>query len=453
MTLIDFLKDKEIVVLGYGKQGKATYKYLRKHFKNKKIVVADKNEKIDKSEFDENTVLNLGKDYLKGIEAYDLIIKTPGVMLKNEDISKFEDKIITDYDLLIKYTKGLKIGVTGTKGKSTTSTILYEMLKNNGKDAYLLGNIGNPILDVIDDINEISVVVLEVSSHTLEFAKSSPDIAILLNIYPEHLDYYSSFEDYMNAKFNIARFQNENNFFIYNGENEYINNYMFNFKQNDIAVVAKSQGKQKSKVYLENDGIYLNKNGNTKYLMNANEDRKIKGQHMLNNMMFVLAVSEILNLDIDKTIKAIKETNPLAHRLEYAGKFDGIDFYDDAIATIPQATINSIRTLDRVDTLICGGMDRGVRQDELISFLKESEIKNIICMPDTGKIIFDALKNYQNVYLIKTMEDAVKTAKEITKRGEVCLLSPSASSYNDFKNFEEKGNIFKKLAKEIVVKN
>ncbi len=448
MLLQEFLEDKNIVILGFGKQGRATYNYIRKHFKNKKITIADKNENIDKSELDvENIHFKLGENYLEDIDKFDLIIKAPGVVLKDVNTKGFEDKIITDYELLLKYTKGIKIGVTGTKGKSTTSTVLYEVLKQQGKKVFLLGNIGNPILNEIDNIDEESITVIEVSSHTLEFVKTSPDISILLDIYPEHLDHCNGLNDYIKAKFNIAKYQKDTDYFIYNAENELMNGFKFEYKENDIAILLNDNNEIKNKVYLKENSIYFN----SKFLMNADEPRMIKGNHMLNNILFVLAVSEILDLDLMKTINIIKTVKPLSHRMEYVGKFNNIEFYDDSIATIPVATINCIKTLKKVNTLICGGMDRGVRQDELIKFLKESEVENIICMPETGFMIYDYLKGSKNVYKVDYIEEAVKIAKQVTKKDFICLLSPAASSYNKYKNFEEKGNLYQKAIKDNII--
>ena len=252
MSLIEFLKDKNIVILGYGKQGKSTFKFLRKHFPNKKLTIADKNENIDITDLN-NVNLKLGDKYLENIEEYDLIIKAPGVILKDEDISKYKDKIITDYELLLNFSKSKKIGITGTKGKSTTSTFLYNVLKDQGKKAFLVGNIGTPVLDVIDEISEDSYVVIEVSSHTLEFAKRSPDIAVLLDIYPEHLD-HSSLDTYIRSKFNIARFQKSSDTFIYNAENEIMKSYNLKYKEKDIGVFLNQNDINiKNKVYLKNN--------------------------------------------------------------------------------------------------------------------------------------------------------------------------------------------------------
>jgi len=380
-----------------------------------------------------------------------LLLKLLGVVLKDIDISNIKNKIITDYDLLLGFTPGVKIGITGTKGKSTTSTVLYNVLKEQGKKAFLLGNIGNPILDEVDNITEDSYVVIEVSSHTLEFVKYSPDISILLDIFPEHLDHVNSINDYIKAKFNIALHQKDTDYFIYNAENELMRSYNYKYKNNDIPVYFNNSdedtlNKNKNKVYLKNGNIYFN----NKLLMNQNEPMKIHGEHMLNNMMFILATSEILNLELSKTIKAIKESENLEHRMEYVGKYNDIDFYDDAIATIPIATINCIKTIGNVTTLICGGMDRGVDQKELVDFLKTSNLKNIICMPETGYIIYDALEKYNNIKCFKVdkIEEAVKMAKQVTPKNTSCVLSPAASSYNYFKSFEEKGNLYKKYVKQ-----
>lgn len=445
MELNDFLKDKKIAILGFGKQGKATYNYLRRNFPNKKIFILDQNENIDKNIIDDNTVLKLGNTYLEDVEEYDLIIKAPGVVLKDINTIGFEEKIITDYELLLKFTPGFTIGITGSKGKSTTSTLVYNMLKEQNKKTIFLGNIGNPIFDEIEKIDKDTIVVLEVSSHTLEFAKVSPNIAVLLNVFPEHLDHCNSLDDYIKAKFNIAMFQSKKDYFVFNLENEIMNEFNFFASGKSIGISLNNvETNIKNKVYLKDGGIYFN----NEFLMNANEETKIKGMHMLNNMMFVLAISKILDLDINKTINTLKNTKPLEHRIEYIGKFNEIDFYDDAIATIPEATINCILTIKNVDTLICGGMDRGIEQSKLIEFLKQSDVSNVICMPETGIKIYEELKEVKNAYIVNNLAEAVKISKDITQKGYSCVLSPSASSYNDFKNFEEKGNLFKKLVKD-----
>ena len=183
--------------------------------------------------------------------------------------------------------------------------------------------------------------------------------------------------------------------------------------------------------------------------MNINERMNLKGMHNINNIMFVFAVCNILNLDYGKAINSIKNFKTLEHRMEYVGKFNEIEFYNDSIATIPEATINSIETIKNVNTLIVGGKDRGINLDYFIKYLEKSKIKNIICLPKTGKYIKRQLKDCKkNIYYTESLEDAVNIASDVTEKNKVCLLSPAASSYGYFKNFEERGNLFKKYVSE-----
>lgn len=443
MNIEEYLDNKRICILGYGKQGKANYEYLRKHFPNLKIAIADNRDSID-IEPDDNVELLLGINYLNDLEKFDIIIKSPGVILKDVDASKIEPKIITDYELFLMFSKGTVVGITGTKGKSTTCTVMKNIIEYNGKRAFLLGNIGNPILDYIDEVEEGDYVVIEVSSHTLEFVKASPHIAILLNIYPEHLDHVNSLDDYIRAKFNIAKYQSSNDYFIYNADNELMNNYDYRF--DGKAIPVSFDGNMQEGIYIQDEVIFYN----GKQLMRTDIERKIKGNHTLNNMMFLLVASELLGFDINQTIKAICETEPLEHRMEYVGYYNNIYYYNDSIATIPQATINAIETIGNIDTLICGGMDRGVNQDPLVDFIKTSNISNIICMPETGNYIFDKLIGTEkNTLKANSLEEAVNLANTYTRKDKACLLSPAASSYNDFKNFEEKGRIYKKIVNNL----
>ena len=236
--LLEFLKDKKILILGVGKEGKSTYDFLRKNFPDKKLFIADKNtELLEKyPEFIEDMELeiSMGEQYLNGIEQYDLIIKSPGISFKNIDISTFRDKITNQLQLLLQYVNVFTIGITGTKGKSTTSSIIYKVLKDQGKEVFLLGNIGDPIFHNIEKLTSQSIVVLELSSHALQYVKNSPNISILLNIYEEHLDHYKSFEEYADSKFNIAKYQKAKDVLIYNYDNQYMKKYTY--KENDYAI-------------------------------------------------------------------------------------------------------------------------------------------------------------------------------------------------------------------------
>ena len=446
--LINYLEYKSINILGFGREGKSMYKFLRKYFPNKLITISDQNNFLEKNkelEKDNNLEFIIGEEYLSNLEKYDLIIKSPGVSLKNIDKSKIINKITSQYELFLEFFEEvLTIGVTGTKGKSTTTTLIYEILKEQINDVKFLGNIGIPIFEEIENIKNDSVVVLELSSHALEYAKKSPKISIMLNVFPEHLDYYNSYEDYVRAKFNIAKFQKENDIFIYNVDNEDMNKMNYIHTQNDIKVTIRDSRPEKNKVYLLENGIYFN----NKFLMDENEEINLKGKHNLNNIMFVLALSEILKLDINKTIQKIKSFKGLEHRLEYVETVNDIIYYNDSISTVPESTINGIEALKDVNTLLVGGNDRGIDLSKLIEYLKTANIENIICMSTTGEIIYNELiKEKSGIYKVENLKEAVELAKKVTRKNKICLLSPAASSYNQFKNFEERGNKFKEYIK------
>ncbi len=445
--LIEFLKDKKILIVGVGLEGKSTYDFLRRNFPEKKLFIADKNtsllEKYPEFVEDINLEISMGEQYLNGVDQYDLILKTPGISFKNLNIQTFQNKITSQLQLLLQFIDVFSIGITGTKGKSTTSSLIYQVLKNQGKDVFLLGNIGEPIFDKIENLNKNSIVVLELSSHALQYVKNSPHIAILLNLYEEHLDHYHSFEQYAQAKFNIAKYQKSEDILLYNYDNEIIKNQIF--KQNDYAISMQAKPNTKNLVWIKDNSIYCN----NMRVMDLKLELKLKGNHHKNNVMFVLAICNILNLDFEKAIHTIQNFEPLEHRMEFVAKINTVEYYNDSIATIPQATIHTIQALKKVNTLIVGGKDRGVSQKEFIEFLKNSEVENMICLPKTGEYIFRELKNekHKKLFLAQNLQEAVKMAKQVTQKNTICVLSPAASSYGYFKNFEERGNLFKKLVK------
>lgn len=453
-NLIEYLKDKKILILGFGTEGQSTYKTIRKYLKEKSLYIADKkenfNEQFEMLCEDTNVISISGEKYLDNLEGYDIIIKSPGISFKNIDTSKIEKKIKSQLELLLEFTDAYTIGITGTKGKSTTSTLIYKVLKEQGKNVLLLGNIGIPVFDYIDTITKDMYIVLEISSHQLQYVEKSPNISILLNIYEEHLDHYKSLEEYVNSKLNILKFQNEEDYSIYNIDNELINKYL-NFedlKSKKYEITYENTEKKSdnaNKIYHEEHYI---KDEENNILYDTNQERKLLGKHNENNIMFVLAVSEILKLDLSKTIDTINNCSSLPHRMEFVGKYDDIIFYNDSIATIPEATINTIEALKNVNTLILGGMDRGVHLEGLIEYLNNSNIENLICMPTTGHYIGKNIKNKNiNVIYVEDMKEAVASAKKVTKKDKICLLSPAAASYGFYKNFKEKGEEYKRLVK------
>lgn len=448
--LIDELKDKNICILGFGKEGKSTYNFIRRHLNNIHLTIIDKND-ISDSEClnnDKNIDIIFGDNYLDDLEKFDLIIKTPGISLKDKNIDNIKNKLTSQLQLILSVFKNNIIGITGTKGKSTTSSLMYQIIKDQGYDAYLLGNIGNPMLDDIEKFTENTYLVIEMSALQLEYTTISPHIGVVLNLFEDHLDHLGTVEHYHESKMNMFKYQDNKDYSIYSIDNENIINQINknNYLSNQYKVTLKNNNSNNT-IYLNNDDVILN----DIVLYNKNNERNLIGEHNLSNIMFCLVISKILNLDLNKVLNSIKNFNSLEHRLELVGTYKGITFYNDSISTIPMATINAIKSLKDVNTLIFGGMDRGISYLELIEFLSKSNITNLICMPTTGYKIgkeIEKLNTNKNIYYIELLEDAVKKAYEITEKGKICLMSPAASSYEYFKNFEEKGRIYKELVKK-----
>ena len=444
-NLINYFKDKKVLILGFGREGQSTYKLLRKHLENQHLYIADQKEHFEENyEFlktDKNVSFISGENYLNNLESFDIIMKSPGISFVNVDTSKIMPKIKSQLELLLEFFNNFTIGITGTKGKSTTSSLIYKVLKDQNVNTLLLGNIGIPVFDFVDELQEETTIVLEMSSHQLESMHHSPNLAILLNVFPEHLDHYISFEQYAEAKCNIYKYQTENDYFLYNIDNPTLKKLVKNPKAKQYKVSL--NGIKESDIYLNQEQIYFN----NKAIYNKNEKRNLKGDYNLNNIMFVLGVSGILKLDIEQTKKSIAEFQTLSHRLEFVGKYNDILFYDNSIATIPTATIEAIKALEIVDTLIIGGMDRGLDYSEFVEFLINCNVRNIICMPKTGHDIAKKLPK-EKTHVVETLEEAVAIAKHVTAKNKICLLSPAAASYGFFKNFEEKGDLFKEFARK-----
>ena len=445
--IIEKLKDKNICILGFGREGMSTYKFIRRHLPNKFITIIDKKDVSDLVN-DDSVNIVYGDNYLDNLDSYDLIIKTPGISFKDINIESIKDKITSQLQLLLEVFKNNTIGITGTKGKSTTSTLIYKIIKEQGYDTYLLGNIGNPMFDDIEKFNSNTYLVIEMSSLQLEFVNTSPHIGIVLNLLEDHLDHAGTVYHYHECKMNMFKYQESNDYSIYSLDDINTVNWLSNNKYlSNIYKVTLNNKQENNTIYLDNDNIVFNNN----ILYNKNSERNLLGDHNLSNIMFSLLVSNILNLDINKTIESINTFNPLEHRMELVGTYNGITYYNDSIATIPMATINAINALKDVDTLIFGGMDRGIDYSDLKDFLSKSNINNLICMPTTGYKIGEEIKklvNNKNIYFIETLKEAVEKAKIVTQKGKICLMSPAASSYEYFKNFEEKGNKYKEYIRE-----
>lgn len=452
--LVQYLENKRIAILGFGREGKSTYRFIRKYLEDLPLSIFDSCLSSCDDFFRDDKNVFVYQDYQsKGVfNDYDLIIKSPGISLKNMEIDDYRHKITSQIQLLLQFFDILTIGVTGTKGKSTTTTLIYEILKGVKKSVIIGGNIGIPVFDHLEEINKDTIYVIELSAYQLQYLKNSPNIAVLLNLFEEHLDFFGSIDQYYQSKINIMNYQDSNDVVFYNGDSQNVLNYVHGHIRGKSYLVGDNDTSEEgSLIYCKDHYICMSQNGVENILYDCRDKRLLLGSNNLKDIMFVLGVCRYLNLDMKVVIDVINTFPGLEHRMEYVGCYNCIHYYNDAIATIPEAVINNIKAVENVDTLIFGGMDRGIDYSKFIDYLKSSKIGNLICMPDTGtkigKVLLES-KCKSNIYFVNNLEEAVAKASKVTKQNKSCMMSPAASSYNQFKDFEEKGNCFKKLVKQ-----
>jgi UDP-N-acetylmuramoyl-L-alanine---L-glutamate ligase len=449
--------NKSLALLGFGREGRSTYTLLRQVFPQKVLTIIDENEAIREDptlKNDTNLLYVTGENCMQYIVNYDIAIKSPGIP-SNTLPSALKQVIITSQtDIFLQCYGRQSIGITGTKGKSTTASLVYHILKNAGFNAMLVGNIGIPPFDCIADIKPESIVVLELSSHQLEYVSHSPHIAILLNIFQEHLDHYNSYLDYQMAKLNIGKYQGQSDYFIYNNDNEAVKSLIHTLNSTKHRELPFSPEPQSSAaIHMANNEIVLNLDGAVTKLYNTSLSQPLQGHHNLYNIMAAAAACYLSGVNTPSIDSGIRSFNGLEHRIEKVGEYDGIIWYNDSIATIPEATIEAVKTLQNVDTLILGGFDRGIEYDILYPFMNTSEISNIIFVGGAGERMLreftaHGVKNI-TFYTAEDYVQVVTIAGKITAKGKICLLSPAAASYDMFKNFEERGNIYKKNVRNL----
>ncbi len=421
---------KNVLILGFGREGKSTCNFLKKHAECASITIAD-SRMIDGVD---GVLLKCGKDYQKDIEKYDIIIKSPGIVLENAN-EKLLSKLTSQTELFFMCYRNQIIGITGTKGKSTTSTLIYHILKSKSDNCILMGNIGIPSFDMLDNIDENTVIVYELSCHQLEYTKISPKTAVLLNLYPEHLDHYGTYEKYTAAKENIYRYQKNGDLLVCNAD---ILPKAYNGKLMSITMTGKN-----ADITVDGRNICLG----TENVHIGEENTLLVGNHNVFNIAVCYAICREYGVKKEEFLSYLKTYKPLAHRLEYLGEKDGIKYYDDSISTICETTIQALESLKNVGSVIIGGMDRGIDYTPLVEYMKTADVDNIILIPDTGNRICKMLSHTDvkaDVVSADSLKEAVEKAKTITQKGKVCIMSPAAASYGFFKNFEERGEAFYK---------
>lgn len=411
------LNYRSIAIYGLGLEGKSTLNFLKRHNYQGLIYLVDDQVKDLDALLTDNVLLG-DKEVFAQV---DLIIKSPGIIV-SEDFLYF-NKLSSQTEICLKYYSQQVIGITGTKGKSTTTSLIYHLFKIADKEVFIAGNIGKPVFDIIDDITDNSIVVYEMSCHQLALSRLSPKIAIFLNCYEEHLDRYHNFENYLKAKENIYRFQN-------NGL-VYINSKLRNINDHT------------NYIYLGRDVLCKDKTISYKnhHLDLSSYQYSLIGEHNFFDIGVAYALAKDFNIADEIFIRAVCTFKTLPHRLENLGTYHGITFYNDSISTSVESSIAAMQSLNHIDVVLLGGLDRGIDYHALLENLKVNPIPKIIFMYASGlRMLKELGQCHKEIYYCDHLKQAVIKAYEIAKKGTVVLMSPASASYDSFKNFEERGN-------------
>lgn len=441
--------NKRVLILGFGEEGRANLHFARKCGATA-IAIADQSPNLSLKD-DEAALVNntyTGESWLSGCADYDIILRSPGVSLRHIAQIRRDrpDIVITSgTDIFLGLCGNKTIGVTATKGKSTTSSLIHSILIHAGYNSKLGGNIGLPALKLLDET--ASIYVLELSSYQLADVTHSPDTAVFLNLFPEHLDHHGDFQSYGEAKANISRFQNPTGRLIIPYQFTAINSLTAGHRGDKII-----WGHPTGRAWITDNAYYYRDTHGIAHRICDIDETNLKGPGNQRNIQAALAALSHLNISSDILARAIIDFSPLPHRLEHVGTVNGVTFINDSISTVPEATINALETFgDAVKTVILGGYDRGVSFDSLADYLlTQTKTQNIILFPPSGARIAKALTSHPKfselgVRLVEVsqMKDAVTKAKELTPSGAICLLSPASPSFPIFKNFEERGAVFR----------
>jgi UDP-N-acetylmuramoylalanine--D-glutamate ligase len=441
--------NSRVCILGYGAEGKSSLRLLRRILPEERICVADARPGIGElPELLQSKISVIAGDaYLSVLSEYDLIIKTPGIpssLLAGIPAAK----ITSQSELFIRTYAPQIIGITGTKGKSTTSSLICHLIRQQTSNTILVGNIGIPPFDLADRIDKDTRIVYELSSHQLENARYSPHIAILLNLFEEHLDHYNGRDEYFMAKMNIALHQENSDYFLYHQEDPTIQKIMESALMKAEKCGISSLGNPGAMARIEGDS-YLVRSANHDYRIPLTTGR-LRGDHNRLNILFAIAACLLSGIEEERIIEGIDSFNPLSHRLEYVGCYQGIHYYNDSIATIPEACMAAMAAIPDVGSVIIGGFDRGIDYREFAVYLAGTAVDALIFMGMAGRRIhslyLEAGGNQDRVWIAEDLAEAVMIAQKQTAPGKACLLSPAAASYDQFKNFEERGEVFRRLA-------
>ena len=459
------LASRSIIIAGFGVEGRDVFRFLRARFPDKPLAIAESRalDALDAAgrdlvAADRHVVLHSGPDHLRHVAEYGVAFRSPGIPLTHPalvDARRRGAAITSQTALFFALRRQRVVGVTGTKGKSTTTALVHAMLEAGGRESCLVGNIGPELggaspLAVLGSAGDDATVVYELSSFQLEDLTAGPEIAVLLDIVPEHLDHHGTFEAYVAAKENITRHQTAVDWLVFDATSDTASAIAARTAARRLP--CRSEGTATSHCFIDGARIvYRSDARNEPVVAVSDVERALPGRFNLRNVLPAVAVARLLGVESSAIADAIRAFRPLRDRFENVGTFRGITFYNAAIATVPEATIAHLDALaPGVATVILGGVDRGVGYDALARKLLEHGVRTLILFPTTGTRVWDALERTATRSVlphrveVTDMETAVRAAYELTPSGAICLHSPAAPSRGGlFSSYAERGSLFR----------
>lgn len=458
IELNQYLKNRKVAIIGLGVSNLPLLDYM--HKVGAKVTVFDNRiiEDIPKDTMKKVTdyamEFSLGPNNLSKLKGFDIIFRSPSCMPTIPELQEEVKRgaiVTSEIEMLMKLCPGKVIGVTGSDGKTTTTTLIYEILKANGYHCYLGGNIGMPLFTKLEEMTPEDIVVLELSSFQLMEMEISPSISVITNISPNHLNIHKDYEEYINAKKNIFKYQNEDGIIVLNYDNPLTR--AASKEANGKVVFFSSKNKLDDGIIVDGDVIKECNDKLRRHILNV-KDVALRGTHNYENICAAIAATKAL-VNIEGCTKAVQEFKGVQHRLELVRQIDGVKWYNDSIGTSPTRTIAGLKSFDEEIVLIAGGYDKHLDYTPIAKPILE-KVESLILIGDTAPKIFEVVKAEAEkqgkdikIYMCDEFKNVVLVAKKVAKPGQIVLFSPASASFDMFKNFEERGNKFKELVNNL----
>ena len=454
----EYIRFRKVAVIGLGVSNLPLLDYL--YEKKAQVTVFDERtideipqdiiNKINTYEFK----YSFEKNCLENLKGFNIIFRSPSCLPTKPELQEEANRgaiVTTEVEMLMEMCPCKIIGVTGSDGKTTTTSMINAILQKAGYNTFLGGNIGTPLFTKLPEIKPEDIVVLELSSFQLMNMHVSPDIAVITNITPNHLNIHKDYEEYIEAKKNIFKYQDENGILILNYDNDITRNSSKEAKGKVIFFSSKE--KLDNGFIVDEDVVKECEDKVRKHILNTDEVI-LRGNHNFQNIATALAATKTL-VDTDVAVQAIKEFKPVEHRIEFIREIDGVKWYNDSASSSPTRTLSGINAFKENIILIAGGYDKNLNYEPLAKPVVD-KVSTLILIGQTAEKIFDVVKNESekenkkiDIYMCDSLEQTIDIAKKTAKKGDVVLFSPASASFDMFKNFADRGEKFKKLVNNI----